>query len=560
MLNSQVTHRNRTTGTDAMLLSRVGQFSVNGRSRVETPSRAQYAWSMRRFGKWAGGVAGGLSVWVGGVHAELPPDAMALLATMPGRTLTVPFVIQRAIEHSDAFRALKVQVGAFDAPVLSALSPLDAQLQTTANLDWNRTQPTTPFGSTQQDTRTLTVGLSKAFRTGTAVALELRQTSYDLNFGPTFGSSVANESMASVSVTQSLWRNSFGSAVRSAIESSEKTREGLRFQWSSQFDGTVASLANAYTNAWSSQAEVRNALDNLSRRARLVDIVERRLQRGVAEKSDALAARASRDQAVIQLDEKKRILKDQWWSLIDALKLPVAWKAIDALEIPMMPWEEIALSQQRCLQTQRSYPAVVQAQFERAAAEASVEATRSQDRADFNVFGKLGGNGVLLNTSDRWGSRWGDALTLRNPLYAVGVQWTLPFDSSQQRAAVVEAQVRLMRAEVQLNQTTSQSRLRMESLCEELQSGQKALATQRKVTAQLKERADLDEQRFQRASLSVYNLIQAGDEFSAAQFQQHLFEVQLRRAAWSILQETGIGNALPEVETVKQAWLGAEAH
>ena len=100
-----------------------------------------------------------LFIATGAQAASMPPDAMALLQSFPGRALPLEYVLKRAVESSDQFRAIRASELALESSVWSALAPLDWRVGLSAGVENNRKQPTTPFGTQSQET--VTFGLRK---------------------------------------------------------------------------------------------------------------------------------------------------------------------------------------------------------------------------------------------------------------------------------------------------------------------------------------------------------------------------------------------------------------
>ena len=66
-------------------------------------------------------------------QAALPPDAVAMLNTFPGKSISLELVLSRAIQSSDSYRALESSLTAIEVPYLQSLAALDTNLTFSGN-------------------------------------------------------------------------------------------------------------------------------------------------------------------------------------------------------------------------------------------------------------------------------------------------------------------------------------------------------------------------------------------------------------------------------------------
>lgn len=480
------------------------------------------------------------SVW-----AALPKDAQEFLNQIPKKKVTLDYVIGRAVQSADRFQALKTSLYAIEAPVFAARAPLETLLIANVSQEWNRNKPTTPFGTQRQENTVISLGISKMLPTGTGLGLELSQLAQDMDFGVAFGSVRSASSQLKVSLSQSLWKNFFGDSFRAGMKAGDKQREASLIEWRERFDDLVLGVTQIFYQAWSQQAQVKTSVENLARRERLFQIVKARYSRGTAEKPDYISAESSLKIARLTLKDHERQLREVWQSLITSLKLPAKWVKIDPYEIPIEPHQELKLARNECAKKMpEDLRALEKVKLQKEQSDLTLDQIKSTMRPDLSVRASLVANGALVNVADAFDTRWLDAIQLRNPAYTVGVSWSMPLDHYAEKAQLAQAYAQSERMTAELSMTGTDLENSRSNLCSEIALSEQMIEEQKKIVEAQRERAQLEEARYKRASLSVYNVIQAGDELGAAEYTLRLYEVKARLTAWNILKMKGLEHYL----------------
>jgi hypothetical protein len=163
------------------------------------------------------------------VYAPVPEKAKSYIDSLPERAITVKTLVGRAMLTTSSYRSIQSARISEEASLLEAKSPLAAQLEVEGNYTDDRSEATSTFSTTSSRSNSYRVALSKAFRSGTALEAEISQGDSAINFA-NFPTSKFNESVASLKISQDLWKNAFGSDLRRNVEVGRLTSESAKLQ------------------------------------------------------------------------------------------------------------------------------------------------------------------------------------------------------------------------------------------------------------------------------------------------------------------------------------------
>lgn len=469
--------------------------------------------------------------------ATLPPDAQALLNTLPGKTVSLPVVLGRAMESSDSFRLVEAARPAAIAAELRGMKDLDTYLKLSGEKVDDRRQPPSPFMPSRVDTAKATVGLSKYFSTGSQVALELSHGFTEYSFsGTPFPSFM--ESRATLSLMQNLWKDGLGYGVRRREEAGRLRRGAEESKLADNTDGWAMEIAGIFYDAWLAQAIAAARADEVDRRETLLRITRAKLGRGTAERPDVLQIESALLGDRVRRAEALQQLGDRWRGLVTSLKLPETWLNLDPQDIPIELDEPVEESLSACSarEIQKEGPSVVASRLEAQAAQLEAESAANAASPALQLKGSVFANGL----DGAGGEAVRELLRAQNPGWMVGVELSVPLGSYNDRAEKEMAAANRLRTEAQASINRDMFRLQWINSCLDLKRLRDAHDAFSRAFTNQKLRARLDEQRFSVGRIPTNVVVQAGDDATRAEMEFHNSSVKVRLAAWKVRRLAGL--------------------
>lgn len=487
-------------------------------------------------------LASTMAILPGAVFAALPPDALKVLNTFPEKKVTLPLVLSRGMETSDSFRAVRASAIAIDAPKLEALGVLDPQFTMSANKILNRNEPQTPFSPNKIDGTEFTLGVMKRFRSGTATQFTFKNGRTDLGFAAVAGLPINDfgyyESKATLALTQDLWRNSMGSAVRETVRAGEARTEAAREDFYTKVLDWQKGLRAVFYQAWLAQSQSKLAHDTTARRKRLVEVIRIRLNRGTSERPDLLQVESAELQTRTQEAATLQLLGDRWRGLVISLKLPEDWIRIDPKDIPIGLDQPFEKAKKFCAEFEsNAMPgetiALRKAKAESRAAEGTAAAAKDQLRPALYVQGELSGNDIDFTSRE---TTLGNAFRLVNPAWAVSLNLAVPLSNSAGQAQVRKAGALAIAADAIAAQTAADVKLLWANGCADYARAESSYKLLKHAHESQTKRAELEEQRFRIGRSTTQFVILAQDDAASAENMVLMAEVERRQAAWNVVE------------------------
>jgi len=491
-------------------------------------------------------------VWSGGQKnngmERLPKRAQEILRELPGGQITLNFVLERATEASDSFRAASAGVQALDASYHRSRAATDFQyfLRGTRSLD--RREATNSFSTTSNEENKFTLGVSRSFETGTDLSGEISQSQTKLGFA-TIAPIDVRESEGSLTLSQSLVKNSFGYGTRRLKSAGDFSRRAAELELQENIELWSIDLISSFYNAWLAQAGAIAARHNLERRERLMNITAIKERRGTAEEPDRLQVQSALLAAKVERDHREKILGDRWRSLVTNLKLPSNWTEIDATLIPLVLDEPSADALAVCgssleaTQGPSESAATERLNMQARAAELEAQRTNNLLLPDLKIYGTLASNGVDPKQESR---AFTEMRTGKHPAYQIGIQLQYSLGQHLERAEASINRANAERLAALASASTDQLKIDWLNACADLRrlvDGAKLRETA--YNNQLR-RAALEEERFRIGRTTTIGVIQSGDDAALADIDYRTIDIERRIASWHVFHLSNqLGKKLP---------------
>jgi outer membrane protein TolC len=478
------------------------------------------------------------------MHAQnkLPAEAQKVLDGIPGQALTVDFVLQKAMLSSESFREIVSQTILAEVPRLQASSLTDTSLTFGYNRIDDRRQPNSPFGFLRTQQWAYSAQASRNFLTGTNLSLELLHAETQ-NILPaqfvTAGSSASFtsfDSRATLSISQNLWKDFFGSSLRKQDEAAEEQSVAIRHNVDVSTEEWSLGIIRLYYSAWLAQSQLKQNDAAVLRRERLERIVGLRAQRGTSEAPDVIQVKSSRTNSALQSQSTSQQLHDIWRNLVVSLKFPESFLEVDARLIPLKLDDPVTPALQSCsVKTEDTQSLQVKsAEAAAKSAKLQLEAAQSLARPDLKFVGQLGQNGVDFVDRSKSFDRFRDGT---GNMWAAGLQFTMPLGMNAEKARVAQAYADSMKADATLNRTKDDARIAHVNLCQDLERLRQSSTSLQQMVEQQQKRVSLEENRFRLGRIAAFQVMQAEDELMATVIASSSTEIEIRLTAWKLLRE-----------------------
>ena len=475
---------------------------------------------------------------------DLPDDAKALLKTLPREQLELDYVLGQAALVSDSFRIVQSQRLTQDVAQLQARSALDWKPYIKLGTTTDEREPASPFSPNRIQGSSLTVGAQTLFQSGTALSIELAKGANELGFSnPAISAIEYNETKASVTLNQSMWQNSFGSALRSQVQAAESASKASAIAADESTEEWMTSLIALYYNAWLAKSQAQTSDASLLRRERLLSMVEILSRRGTSERPDLLQVQSAVESTRVQNSRATQALGDIWRNLVSALKLPSAWMKIDPKKIPIVldePTEEalkLCGTEAALLPAPAANLAVQRATLLHEAAQDSDHAASSLLKPDLSLTAQVANNAIDNTIADD--QSLSEFTGLSHPAWTVGVTLSMPIGFTAEKARKLSSTADLIRAESGAQQARDEHSTNWINRCLDLFRLERAHEQLQDAFNKQSERSRLEEERFRIGRVGTFQVIQAGDDATFAELNLRSIEVERRLAAWKVRRQAG---------------------
>lgn len=346
---------------------------------------------------------------------------------------------------------LEIQIAQLDLSIKetdlpSALARYDTDLDIEADFEQDEAEKSSVVVGTKTDTTRLNFALKRLLRFGTTLAMSFLNQRNATNstftsVNPHFDTDVE------VSLTQPLLKNWAGIVDRSEVEMTRVDIEQFDLDTQDRIEEILAACEEAYWELVREHERVEIKTRALQDAQRFLNINRERIQTGLIEKPDLLAAEANVKQREIEV----LIAENSFQSASNELRLKLNWAGQERIlptESPAFEKEVAYLDQSlvTALSARRDYQ---KAKLEIDEKEVQLTMKRNERWPQLDLEATLTGNGL-----DRhWEDAVGESYAGDNPTYFVGVSASFPLERSEENAEHARAKFEKARAILEFQQT-----------------------------------------------------------------------------------------------------------
>ncbi len=474
---------------------------------------------------------------ISSAYAQIPEDAKKALDRLPGKQLSIEFIVAKAFVSSDSVRAIHAQSLAIESSYWQSLVRTETSIGASATYSKNDNRNASLFDP--RNAKLFEANASKYFSTGTLLGVQLSELNSTLQPQNTF--MPADKASARITLSQQLLKDGFGSMTRRQLQAGKLLKETSELTYKQALQDWTLDLIGVYYGAWLSQAQLRSTRSDLERRQRLVRITKLKLNRGTAERPDLLQVESAHLQARAAFDQSTHDLQKTWRELVTNLKLPEHWIDIPAEQLPLTlddPQKPaLALCSEKSNIDKSRDVALAQKLWSKrvAATEKIATASKNGMLPELAIEGTYGSTGTV----GEFPARSEDAFGMKNPEWTIGLRFKMPLGRYAEKAQLAQDMSQYQQTLALSDKAKIDHLNGWESGCAQLKTlvqNQKLLT---EAVTSLTARASLEERRFDIGRTTTFNVILAGDEKALAELRLNQIKASANQAAWEILKLNG---------------------
>lgn len=436
--------------------------------------------------------------------------------------LSLDEFMKRAQADSPDLKAVELDIEALRSEITARNLDLGTRLRADLSAVNDRKESTsTQPRSTQQSAA---VQVDRQFSTGTSLGARVGRDLLTYRGSPPAADSAAVD--WEVSLSQELWRNSFGRGLGLRERADQEEFTGRWRQLIARRQGVLKNLEDIYWDLAETQGEIRISSENLRRSRQMASWVRERARRAAAEPIDLLQAEALVAQRELQLqtlENKMSSLRSRVEQLLPGMS-GSSWRPDDKAVATSRSFEELLLPGGPAAGEVRSLDFLANQALTSSAelrAEQSMDATRPSLALNF-AYGK---NGIDPDP----GTAFNEATSSNQDQSRIGLTFSMDLDRSLAKAPAQAARQRAEAEKLRLERARKESSEGWSDLVRELDSLGKRIETAKKL-AQLHARKVTEERkRFERGRSTAFQAIAFEVDAAESMLQVHRLQATLRR-------------------------------
>lgn len=465
--------------------------------------------------------------------------------------LSLDQIVAAGLNETDSAKVIKSQKQLSESLMMQAESPFDWSFESKALFSDNRNQPSSPFSPNSIKSTGLSLGLNKFVSTGTKFDFKVEGSKNNITFPTDSNITVPEyfESVATVSVSQNLLNDSFGSASRKNFQSVTKLSEASALRAEQNLADYAVTIIQQFYSAWLAQQSLFSAEKNLETKNKLFRSAELKSRLGTGEKTEYLQAESAKLMAETNKTNSEENLNKAWRELVIRLKLSDEYLKIPARAINLK-FNDLNLNlDEECAPAPEMLATTHQAKIanlELEATELETSAINSKTQPELTLNMLLASNGVRsdLNNSQE------DAASLRTPNWNVNLVFKKSLEENLNQSARTQSRLKLLQKQADRNTVLDNLKVNFAELCAESKNLKINTEKLKTVFQKQSERSKIETERFRVGRTRVLDVIQAADDATSAELFYKQSVAQQQLVAWQIL------NANNKIQKHVNNWVG----
>ena len=375
------------------------------------------------------------------------------------------------------------------------------------------------FASPEKEVTDVTAELSKGLPSGTRVGLTLRQTKLVVETNA-FYQVPPYSSSASLSVSQSLWRNAFGSLNRAVVQRAKKGERIANGLYQREADLLALRITEAYWNLYASRANYEVGSTSLNLARELLATNKKREADGLLDETDVLSAEAliaTRSADVLASSNRVAEASDH---LARMIQVPVRERArVDFVypteeEMDVLRSESLAKDDDILRIAMQHRPDLTALITRVEQADIDLRIKKGALSPDLKLIGS-----VARGRSD---TSSGESLAIDDPAWTVGIQFETSLDRSRERSEARRAELALQVAENNLADMKDAISQECRSVTRELVNARARVLATKQAAVLLEKRLTQEEKKFSQGRSDTRWVIQSQDELALSRASYYM--------------------------------------
>lgn len=458
---------------------------------------------------------------------------ISVLFSSLSQAMSIDDYLKQAVQKNKNLAAYDLEVeSAADKQVAGdlALSPL---LTANYSVQTDQSLPFLMLLANKRTTTTTNLGLSKKFSTGTTIGLSGETYKYDYNDPVTPGDTGYSTGRLGISLSQSLWRDSFGSATRMRQTREAATAKLEKFGSELKKRSTLIQIESDYWDYLVAQENVKLKESNFERAKKLDSWTSNRVYNGISDRSDLLQIKALLGQRELELLNAKDELETKATSIRENLDLkpsdPVPNFTSSLTD--SRPYVKDLANKPNMIKIQ-NYLSQLEAQVKQDAA----EEVRDSQKPDLNLIGRYYTSSYDVD----YGTMQNNLSKTDRPVTFVGLSFSWMFGSDALSAQLSAAKKNALSAKYRAEQEAVVGKNAWQDYLRKYELTKQNVLTLEKIAKFQSERSRQEEIRLSKGRTITFNVVTAETESAEAQVRYLSAKSALRKLEASSLLYTSI--------------------
>lgn len=433
--------------------------------------------------------------------------AVLLIVTQSGYAMTLEEFLAQVKRNNRIYSSTDISIDA----AKDRQNAGDIELAPTITASYLRTEDKSLPSQTAQERKIsdYSLGVSKKFSTGTLVSLS-GKTTFNNYESPNAGTNpeTSNSSLG-VSLSQSLWKNFFGTATRIRHEREDAVGQAETLALDLQRRGVLIEAEASFWDYVVAQEDLKLKEENLERAKKLDRWTSGRVSNGISDRSDLLNVKALMSLRELELQNARDQLKTEEVRLRQNLDLAdgEATPVLDGNLAQPRPYVDQLLKQKNVISIE-AYLAVLQAKSKKLVADEVVDSFKP----DLSLVG-----GYTTTAYDASGhNSLKDVSKTDYPRSYVGVNFTWLFDTSAKKAQVSSYTKDAMVAQHSADKKQAEGKTAWAEHLRKFKVAQESVKTLEKIADYQKQRVKSEQDKFSKGRTITTNVVTAETDSAEA--------------------------------------------
>lgn len=449
--------------------------------------------------------------------------------------LRIDEAIKRSLTQNPDLSQSQLGIDLSEAQLQRTRGAFDWTLTARSNQVTNESDTANPLRAESISTQNHSLGITHLFKsTGAVIETTIEQTTIENNYSqaqlstPGASSFLADENIgettATLSISQPLWKNWLASIQRSQELAAETSIDSALSAHEIQKRTLILQVESQYWSAYIASRALETQGKSLRRTKDFLDLVLERRKRGLAEKLDEIQAKSAVKSQELALQEaQKNALREQRKL---ALLLGEPGKRYRLQSSPKNQTKENLDPERSLKRALKERPEIKQQQAALKAQRHLADSAEEDTKPELNAVASVSGNKIDES------AKWGETFSADNPVYQVGLSFSLPLGNDAAEGAASSEKVKLLQKEAELLSLRKRIKDEILQAIDQIDQTQERLQILQELTRLQRSKLEEARERFNQGRASSKLIIDFENELNEAELtlDQERVNLEVARA------------------------------